>query len=119
MNVNDDSQDVHIVAFLHTDDVASTTAVVKNSVWADAATAPPPSLHDCSCPFCLELLLRPVVLSCGHHFCRGCWLRVLQGRAVRATAHLTGRVACPFRCEVRPVVPEVDHNVRHSANATF
>ena len=73
-----------------------------------SAKAPPPSIHDYTCPICLELMLRPVKLSCGHCFCRGCWVRVLQSRSVRVTAHLTGSVACPFRCEVQPVVPEVD-----------
>ena len=66
----------------------------------ESSAAAPASLHDYLCPICLELLRRPVVLSCGHRYCRGCWLRVLQGRSVRATAYLTGSVACPFRCEV-------------------
>ena len=57
--------------------------------------APPPSesddtdlasIHDYTCPICLELLLRPVKLSCGHRFCRGCWVRVLRSREVRASA---------------------------------
>ena len=76
-----------------------------------ATTASPPSVHDYSCPICLDLLLRPVVLSCDHRFCRGCWLRVLQTRDVRDTAHRTGSVACPFRCKVRPIVPEVDQTL--------
>ena len=67
-----------------------------------------PRATEYCCAICIELLLRPVVLSCGHHLCRGCWVRVLQSRSVRVTAQLTGSVACPFRCEVQPVVPEVD-----------
>ena len=73
---------------------------------AGTAEAPPPSVEDYCCPICLELLLRPVKLSCGHRLCRGCWLRVLQGSQARAVASRTGRVACPLgRCQVRPYVP--------------
>ena len=75
--------------------------------------------QDHTCPICLELLLRPVQLSCSHRFCRGCWARVLQGRDVRATAHLTGSVACPYRCEVRPVVPEVDETLASQLASHF
>ena len=75
--------------------------------------------QDHTCPICLELLLRPVQLSCSHHFCRGCWARVLQGRHARATAHLTGSVACPYRCEVRPVVPEVDETLASQLESHF
>lgn len=90
-------------------DLASTTPRADS-----AATVPPGSVQlsaqpeDYSCPICLEMLLRPVKLSCGHHYCRGCWVRVLQSHDGRATARRTGCALCPFRCEVRPVVPEVD-----------
>ena len=75
----------------------TTVGVTTESAYADlaAAVAPPPSesepasIHDYTCPICLELLLRPVQLSCGHRFCRGCWVRVLQSREARATAELS------------------------------
>lgn len=58
------------------------------------------SEEDFCCPICLDLLLRPVVLACGHRLCRGCWCRMLQGREMRATANLTGFASCPLgRCE--------------------
>ena len=101
------------VSVADTAEAAAPTATTTEEIeQADpAATVPLPvplSVHDYSCPICLELLLRPVKLSCGHRFCRGCWVRVLQSRDGRAAANTTGSAACPFRCEVRPVVPEVD-----------
>eukprot|EP00964_Phaeocystis_antarctica_P033518 scaffold19007_cov71-Phaeocystis_antarctica.AAC.8 len=70
--------------------------------------ASPRSTEYC-CAICIELLLRPVVLSCGHRLCRGCWVRVLQGSQARAVASRTGYATCPLgRCEVRPCVPDVD-----------
>ena len=65
--------------------------------------------HDYTCPICLDLLLRPIALSCGHLLCRGCWIQILQDKAVRAVINRTGAVACPLgRCEVKPIVPKVD-----------
>ena len=74
---------------------------------------------DYTCPICLELLLRPVKLSCGHCFCRGCWTHALQYRAARATAHLTGTAACPYRCEVTPLVPEIDQTLASQLESHF
>ena len=77
-------------------------------------------VEEYTCPICLEVLLRPVSLSCGHRLCRGCWLRVLQGRDVRATANRTGTVACPLgRCQVRPIVPAVDAALARDLEAQF
>ena len=70
--------------------------------------ASPRSTEYC-CAICIELLLRPVVLSCGHRLCRGCWVRLLQGSQARAVASRTGYAVCPLgRCQVRPCVPEID-----------
>ena len=95
---------------------------IANNLEADSGTVMFGFMNDeqdHTCPICLELLLRPVQLSCSHRFCRGCWARVLQGRDVRATAHLTGSVACPYRCEVRPVVPEVDEALASQLESHF
>ena len=89
---------------------------------APAAPALPASVHDThdyTCPVCLELLMRPVKLSCGHRFCRGCWIRILKSRDTRATARRTGTAACPFRCVVMPVVPEVDQEFARELEALF
>ena len=70
------------------------------------------------CAICIELLIRPVVLSCGHRLCRGCWLRVLQGSQARAVASRTGNAVCPLgRCEVRPFVPEIDRDLESEMRA--
>ena len=106
---------VHAYAF-------APTATVQIEHADPEATLPLPvplSVHDYSCPICLELLLRPVKLSCGHHFCRGCWVRVLQSREARAVANTTGSAACPFRCEVSPVVPEVDQALASELESRF
>ena len=63
--------------------------------------------------------MRPVKLSCGHRFCRGCWVSVLQSRDARAAASTTGAARCPFRCEVRPVVPEVEQALASELESRF
>ena len=68
-----------------------------------------PRSTDYCCAICIELLLRPVVLSCGHHLCRGCWVTILQGSQARSVASSTGNAVCPLgRCEVKASVPEID-----------
>lgn len=103
-----------------------------------AVKAPPPSAEDYSCPICLELLLRPVMLSCGHRLCRGCWMNVLQGSTVHVYhrglyCSQTGLVAaectctgphenatCPLgRCRVMQTVPAVDVSLMRELYAWF
>tara|TARA_B100000787_G_scaffold166973_1_gene152982 strand:- start:38 stop:844 length:807 start_codon:yes stop_codon:yes gene_type:complete len=81
----------------------SKTVEVEDS--AEAVEVSPPSAEDYSCPICLELLLRPITLSCGHRLCRGCWACVLQRRTVLFASNAT----CPLgRCSVGPTVPTID-----------
>ena len=118
----------YLEADAQTNDAAD--AVVAIGVVSDPVLAPaeadvtetsrPHAAEDVTCPICLEVLLRPVSLSCGHRLCRGCWLRVLQGRDVRATANRTGTVACPLgRCQVRPIVPAVDAALARDLESQF
>lgn len=97
--------DQHQISFTA---IAAFPAISKASEVEDSAAAiqvPPPSAEEYSCPICLELLLRPISLSCSHRLCRGCWARVLQDR----TAFLTRNTTCPLgRCPVGPTVPTVD-----------
>ena len=108
-------------AACHAHGAASATVAVAEIEDADdpAATAPLPSVQDYTCVICLELLLRPVVLSCAHHFCRGCWLKMLKQSDARAKAYLTGSATCPFRCRVRPVVPNVDQALASKLESLF
>ena len=89
-------------------EVSSAHSCRASALSAMSSFASPRSTEYC-CAICIDLLLRPVVLSCGHRLCRGCWVRMLQGNQVRAVASATGSAVCPLgRCEVRPCVPEVD-----------
>ena len=50
--------------------------------------------EDYSCPVCHELYLAPVVLPCGHVYCRGCLVRILRSAqqkcaVCRAAFHVT------------------------------
>ena len=96
---------------------------MRTSSGADAHSTCRPSFvsprsTEYCCAICIELLIRPVVLSCGHRLCRGCWLRVLQGSQARAVASRTGNAVCPLgRCEVRPFVPEIDRDLESEMRA--
>ena len=92
-------------------EVSSAHSCRASALSAMSSFASPRSTEYC-CAICIDLLLRPVVLSCGHRLCRGCWVRVLQGSQARAVASRTGNAVCPLgRCEVRPCVPEVDRDL--------
>ena len=62
-----------------------------------------------SCPICLDVMLRPVKLACGHHACRYCLVQHLATRAQRTMMQSSGRASCPLgRCEISAAVPDVD-----------
>ena len=104
-----DQKQVSITANASPSSMSKTTEVEDP---AGTVEAPPPSVEDYCCPICLELLLRPVKLSCGHRLCRGCWAHVLQRRTVlfisNGIAHFSNPT-CPLgRCSVGPIVPTLD-----------
>ena len=91
---------------------------MRTSSGADAHSCRPsfvsPRSTEYCCAICIELLLRPVVLSCGHRLCRGCWVRMLQGSQARSVANSTRNAVCPLgRCEVKASVPEVDQDLEN------
>lgn len=104
-----DQKQISITANASPSSMSKTTEVEDP---AGTAEAPPPSVEDYCCPICLELLLRPVKLSCGHRLCRGCWAHVLQRRTVLFTSNGIARFSnatCPLgRCSVGPIVPTLD-----------
>jgi len=56
--------------------------------------------HDLKCPICLELMYRPVGLSCGHKFCRQCALDAagfgkVFGAFRNIVTYIPARVPCP------------------------
>ena len=104
-----DQKQVSITANASPSSMSKTTEVEDP---AGTVEAPPPSVEDYCCPICLELLLRPVKLSCGHRLCRGCWAHVLQRRTVlfisNGITHFSNPT-CPLgRCSVGPIVPTLD-----------
>jgi len=104
-----DQKQISITANASPSSMSKTTEVEDP---AGTVEAPPPSVEDYCCPICLELLLRPVKLSCGHRLCRGCWAHVLQRRTVlfisNGIAHFSNPT-CPLgRCSVGPIVPTLD-----------
>lgn len=63
-----------------------------------------PELEDrLQCPMCLEVFKEPLMLQCGHSYCKGCL-------SVPVSRHLAARLRCP---ECRR---EVDYSSSHPAS---
>uniref|UniRef100_A0A672HXT2 RING-type domain-containing protein n=1 Tax=Salarias fasciatus TaxID=181472 RepID=A0A672HXT2_SALFA len=50
-----------------------------------------PLTHELSCPICLQLYSDPVVLPCGHNYCRACICRSTDATAANSNV----RPRCP------------------------
>jgi len=69
---------------------------------------PCPSEEDFLCDKCQELLMSPVVGSCGHSFCAGCYLDIIR------TTEAYDCVTCPACDEsISSSVPEVCKRLQH------
>uniref|UniRef100_A0A8C9R5I9 Zinc-binding protein A33-like n=1 Tax=Scleropages formosus TaxID=113540 RepID=A0A8C9R5I9_SCLFO len=53
-----------------------------------------------TCPVCLELFREPVILECGHHFCRACIARCWEARSEEGATCPQCRAPCAS--ELRP-----------------
>jgi len=98
--------------------VLSRASSVASSLLSPTATSP--TAVDLACPICLDVLVRPVELACGHKACRFCLMKHLQTGQQRKLAHDTGKAACPLgRCQIEPTVPKVDTCLQVMLEARF
>ena len=62
-----------------------------------------------TCCVCVEVLVAPVTLKCGHSVCRHCLVAHFESLDLRALLGSTGAVVCPAaRCAVPLEVPETN-----------
>ena len=62
-----------------------------------------------TCCVCVEVIVAPVTLKCGHSVCRHCLVAHFESLDLRALLGSTGAVVCPAaRCAVPLEVPETN-----------
>nr|XP_015198683.1 PREDICTED: zinc-binding protein A33-like [Lepisosteus oculatus] len=71
--------------------------------------------RDLSCPVCSDLLKAPVLLECGHHFCRECIRSRWEGPEESARCPLCGRTAAHKVAQDAPLLGSIVGRVRELA----
>lgn len=72
-------------------------------------------LHsELTCPVCLELFYEPVILECGHHFCRACITRCWEAKAEEPPSCPKCRKSCAPKLRPNSLLCNVVDSVRRA-----
>uniref|UniRef100_A0A4W5PNI5 Tripartite motif containing 39 n=1 Tax=Hucho hucho TaxID=62062 RepID=A0A4W5PNI5_9TELE len=72
-------------------------------------------LHsELSCPVCLELFREPVILECGHHFCRVCITQCWEAKSDEHPTCPQCRKTCPQKLRPNSLLCNVVDSVRRA-----
>uniref|UniRef100_A0A8C9TN36 Zinc-binding protein A33-like n=1 Tax=Scleropages formosus TaxID=113540 RepID=A0A8C9TN36_SCLFO len=67
-----------------------------------------------TCPVCLELFREPVILECGHHFCRACIARCWEARSEEGATCPQCRAPCASELRPNSLLCNVVDSVRRA-----
>lgn len=72
-----------------------------------------------TCPVCLELFSDPVILECGHHFCKECIVQCWEAKADELSSCPKCRKSCERKLRPNSLLCNVVESVRKAGAASF